>query len=300
MTSVDGLLKRNLVLPERPLVPADRNRLLAHYPNLPPGSFAKVEKCIQPVFQAAGRAPILLIQPNETERFHQVSINFTGDFHALALARKLYSPHESRESAEQEIDAFISICGKVSEAFDEFQKPKSWLSRLSGSTAAVRQPILPRFNRTREQAASLAWRYGAFLKNLPRYQRSVEVVIAGSEAQPEELADWLEFAGFPTEPVATNTWYDSLTCVVLKLLPDRVSFMMPMVPRTPYPELVYDNMADAAKRFSLEFGGKLYSQEKADRIVRGWKSVLKQIEMSPGEEEVCEFFPFQIGATAAG
>ena len=290
-----GLLQRNLVKGDEPLVRAQRNRLVGSFSPLPNEPFPKLMSVVQPLFQQAGFAPEILVRPDaQALHFNEVGISYTGPCSALALAVPLYKPGAARETIEQGIDGFITLCSRVAEALDELARPRGWfgIRRVSGE---VPQPVLPGFDKTREQAANLAMRYASFIKNLPRYQRSVEIFIDGGDASPDELADFLDFMGFPPKPAARNMWYDEDTCAALVLGQGGARFVLPCVPRTPNPEAVFQNLEDAARRFSMEFGGTVQEQDTAERVIAGWVAVLQHIHFKPGDCEVREFFPFKPG-----
>lgn len=287
-----GLLQRNLIKEEEPVVRAQRNRLVCNFSPLPPQDFPKLIGAIQPLFQQAGFAPHILVRPDASVvRFEEVSLTYNGPCVGLALAHALYSPGQSREAIEQGIDAFVSMCSSVSEQLDELVRPKGWFG-LRRTSSEVTKPVLPGFDKTREQAANLAMRYASFLKNLPKYQRAVEIFIDGSEVDADELTDFLDFMGFPAKPVRPGIWYDEDTCAVMALGRGGGRFVLPCVPRTPNPEAVLENLQDAARRFCMEFGGSVQEQDSAERTIAGWVAVLAQIHFKPGDCEIREFFPY--------
>ena len=293
-----GLLQKNVKPSKRGAVPYGRNRLVGTFSRLPEEDFSKTSQLIQPIFQQMGFAPLLLIRPVGTdEHFRHISINHAGSYAALAFARVLYIPGERRGLSEPEIDSFITLCARVAETLDNQLRPRGgWFGRKRESSVTLAQPVMPIFDKTREQAMNLSWRYSAFLNNLPNYQRSVEVHVDDLDVNQDELDDFLEFVGFPKDPIQEGVWYDPETDATLRLLPGKAVFEIASVPRTPEAETVFANIRESAKRMAGEFGARMTDNEAVSRqVILGWKNILAQIGFQTGDEEVREFFPHAPG-----
>lgn len=290
-----GLLHKGIKPIKRTAIPAARNRLVGTFSRLPEEDFSKTAQQIQPIFQQMGFAPLLLIRATATdERFRHISINHSGSYAALAFARVLFLPGERRGLSEPEIDSFITLCARVAETLDNQLRPRGgWFGRKRESSVTLAQPVMPIFDKTREQAMNLSWRYSAFLNNLPNYQRSVDVHVENlDDVSEDELEDFLEFVGFPKDQAEAGVWLDPETGVTLRLLPGKAVLEIPSVPRTPDAETVFANMRESAKRMAGEFGARMVDNETVSRqVILGWKNILAQIGFQTGDEEVREFFP---------
>jgi len=288
-----ALIDRNIVLPPPARIPLQKNRLIALFTDVPSLPMPEVGPTLVPLFADAGQPPMLYFpyQPSDAI-WRPVSLGEPVAFTQLALVRPLYIAAEKRASTEAEIDRFLDLVSKVSEALTNFVAPKGWLAkRRASSSGFAFKPIMAKLEMSREQAIATARAYEAFLNNLPGYQRTVRIVATGCEVGEDELADFAEFVGL--RPIRDGELWGvpELGAFLLRGQRD-VVLSMPSVPATPQPEAVYENLLEIAQRLTKEFGGRVMVDDKlARQILVGWQNLLARIHLRPGEEVAKEFFP---------
>lgn len=289
---LSGLLDRNVQVPALRPAPQQRNRIVATFSPLPDEPFEKTGPAIQPVFQQAGFAPEILVRaPGGPFRLDRVTINHSGPYEVFGLSEKLYDGATKHAATRKEIEKFIHVVEQVSGVLTDQSAPKGWFSKKRGSSGIMTKPTFPQYDKTVEEAAALAHKYATYIAGLPPYQRHVLVEVHGVAVEAEELVDFAEFVGFPPG-YKHDTWFHPGLATAMSTTKDKISFMILSVPLCPTPEIVYDNLVDAAKRAVMEFGGVIQVNEKlAQQVIVGWKNLLAPIGFVPGEEELPELFP---------
>lgn len=289
------LLFRSIPEASQAPIPCLRNRIAAQFPALTGGEFQDVARVIQPIFQAAGFAPeILLRAADGTGRYRPANVNATGPFGGIALAQVLYDPLTRQATGPAEMERFLGIVNKASAALAEGDQKKGWFGkRRSSAETAIR--AVPALDKAPEAALAQAAAWGQFFRTLPDYQRTLRLGVTGAPAVGEdELQDFAEYVGYG-EPAFPGLWYDARCCTILMMNGSEFSLSLPCLPRTPLPDQTYENLTDVAKRFVMEFGGRLEQDANlAAQMIIGWKNVLARVSLAPGDEEAREFFPFSL------
>ncbi len=271
--------------------PAGRNRYAGSFSPMPEGEFGPLADLIQPVFQEVGYAPILLGRyPGGPPFYREIKISHQASINALALAHPLYDERTKTIADAAKLEEFEGLCNKIADIITNYVSPKGWFGKRKSSSSVMAKPVFVQYNLPRAQAAAIASAFAGFMANLPRYERAVRVKIAAVDAEPEEFEEFLDFAGFP-EAIAEGVWYEKKLGVLAKLSSDVLTLSIPCVPRTIAPDIVYNNLLEVARRFTLEFGGVIQNdRERAAQVMVGWKNVLSKVNLISGDDESRDLF----------
>ncbi|CAN5259148.1 hypothetical protein BH09SUM1_BH09SUM1_24990 [soil metagenome] len=290
---MSDLIRKSIVHPPRQPVPAGRNRLTAFFTGLPAGDFASLSTMLQPIFQRRGYAPSMLLRRSmEHENYIPVTINDSGPFSTIAFTCELFVSSARRAILEREVEQFVAIVAAVSEALSFQPAAKSWFGKRNSSSSAFQKPVMPEFDQDPAQALLLGRAYEQWIVRMPDYQRAVAFRVEELQVTEEEMSDFAEFCGF-RDRAASHYWYDEALCATLWHDGSAVVMALPIVPRTPNPEQAAANLRSLSQRLASEFGGRLvYDEPNAVHVMSGWRGVLAQMGLQPGEDEPREFFPF--------